>query len=146
MLYEVITVLSDRPTKEEKETNKESLKRAQQIRNQRENQLIAGPNGITPAHKRKQSVLAYCEALATTKVSMQVVDHLKEYMPNKSLQMQEVKREFVQGFADYLASNLHGNTANAYFSKFRSFIKRAIVITSYSIHYTKLYECCFRFA
>ena len=122
----IYTVLSDRPTKDEREANKESLKLAQQIRNQRENQLIASPNGITPAHKRKQSVLAYCEAQATTKVSMQVVDHLKEYMPNKSLQMQEVKREFVQGFADYLASNLHGNTANAYYSKFRSFIKRAI--------------------
>ncbi len=122
----IYTVLSDRPTKEEREANKESLKLAQQIRNQRENQLIASPNGITPAHKRKQSVLAYCEAQATTKVSMQAVDHLKEYMPNKSLQMQEVKRDFVQGFADYLASNLHGNTANAYFSKFRSFIKRAI--------------------
>ena len=120
------TVLSDRPTKEEREANKESIKLAQQIRNQRENQLIASPNGITPAHKRKQSVLAYCEAQSTTKGGLQVVKHLKEYMPDKSLQMQEVRREFVQGFSDYLTKNLHGNTANAYFSKFRSFIKRAI--------------------
>lgn len=120
------TILSDRPTKEERDANKESLKLAQQIRNQRENQLIASPNGITPVYKRKQSTIGYCEALATTKVSKQVVEHLKEYMPNKSLQMQEVNRDFVQGFADYLSEHLNGNTANAYFSKFRSFIKRAI--------------------
>lgn len=71
------------------------MKLAQKIRNQRENQLIASPNEITPAHKRKQSVIVYYEAKATTKVSMQVVNHPKEYMPNKSLQRQEVKREFV---------------------------------------------------
>jgi integrase len=122
----IYTILSDRPTKKEREANKESLKLAQQIRNQRENQLISTPNGITPAYKRKQTVIGYFEAHATTKMGNNVIDHLKLYTPNKYLQMQELDRQFIQGFADYLSKNLNGNTANAYFSKFRTTIKRAI--------------------
>ncbi len=120
------TVLSDRPTKEERDANRESLKLAQQIRNQRENQLIAEPQGITPTAKRKQSAITYFENNATTKGGEQMTEHLKAYLPNKSIQIQNINKELIQGFSDYLSKELNGNTANAYFSKFRSSIKRAI--------------------
>lgn len=120
------TVLSDRPTKEEREANKESLKLAQQIRNQRENQLIAEPQGVTPAAKRKQSVIAYFENNTTSKSGEQMLEHLKAYLPNKSIQIQNLNKDLVQGFSDYLSEKLNGNTANGYFSKFRTTIKRAI--------------------
>lgn len=93
----IYTVLSDRPTKEEREANKESLKLAQQIRNQRENQLIAEPQGITPVHKRKQSVAAYLEANAATKGGKLMAEHFRQFMGKNDLQMQNLTKEHLQG-------------------------------------------------
>jgi len=120
------TVLSDRPTKAEREANRDSLKLAQQIRNQRENQLIAEPQGITPAHKRKQSILTYLEANNTTATGECMVGHFRKYLGRKDFQMQNLTKEHLQGFSDYLAEHLNGNTAYNYFSKIRTTIKRAI--------------------
>lgn len=120
------TVLSERPTKAEREANKESLKLAQQIRNQRENQLIAEPQGITPVHKRKQSVITYLETNAPTKAGQMMVNHFRKYTGNKDLQIQNLTKGDIQQFSDYLTARLNGNTANAYFSKFRTTLKRAI--------------------
>jgi len=120
------TVLSDRPTKAEREANKESLKLAQQIRNQRENQLIAEPQGITPIHKRKQSVSAYLQANAASKGSKLMAEHFCNYMGKNDLQIQNLNKEHLQGFSEYLSARLNGNTANAYFSKLRTVLKRAI--------------------
>ena len=121
------TLLSDRLNKEEREANRESLKLAQQIRNQRENQLIAEPQGITPTAKRKQSAITYFENNSFSKGSEQMTEHLKMYLPNKHIQIQDINKELIQGFSVYLSSKLNGNTANAYFSKFRTAIKRAIM-------------------
>jgi integrase len=120
------TVLSDRPTKAEREDNKESLKLAQQIRNQRENQLIAEPQGITPVHKRKQSVVAYLEANTAAKGGALMADHFRNFMGNRDLQIQNLTKEHLQDFSEYLTKHLNGNTANAYFSKLRTVLKRAI--------------------
>jgi len=120
------TVLSDRPTKAEREANRESLKLAQQIRNQRENQLIAEPQGITPVHKRKQSVTAYLEANTATKGAKMMTEHFRQFMGNRDLQIQNLTKEHLQDFSEYLTDNLNGNTANAYFSKLRTVLKRAI--------------------
>jgi len=120
------TVLSDRPTKAEREANKESLKLAQQIRNQRENQLIAEPQGITPAHKRKQSVIAYLEANSSTKGGELMTEHFRKFLGGRDFQIQNLTKEYLQDFSDYLTKHLNGNTANNYFSKIRTTIKRAI--------------------
>lgn len=120
------TVLSDRPTKAEREANKESLKLAQQIRNQRENQLIAEPQGITPVHKRRQSVIAYLEANTATKGGKLMAEHFSKFLHGNDLQIQNLNKEYLQGFSDYLTAHLNGNTANAYFSKLRTVLKRAI--------------------
>lgn len=120
------TILSDRPTKAEREANRESLKLAQQIRNQRENQLIAEPEGITPVHKRKQSVITYLGTNAASKGSQMMAEHFREFMNGRELQMQNLTKEHIQQFSEYLTENLNGNTANAYFSKMRTALKRAI--------------------
>ncbi len=119
-------VLSDRPTKAEREANKENLKLAQQIRNQRENQLIAEPQGITPIHKRKQTILSYLETNSSTKGAKLMVEHFARYIGKNNFQIQNLRKDHVQGFSDYLSQSLNGNTANAYFSKFRTILKRAI--------------------
>jgi hypothetical protein len=80
------TVLSDRPTKDEREANRESLKLAQQIRNQREKQLIAKPQGITPTHKRKQFVLAYLEANSSTKGGELMTEHFHKFLGGRDFQ------------------------------------------------------------
>ena len=120
------TVLSDRPTKAERDANKESLKLAQQIRNQRENQLIAEPQGITPVHKRKQSVYAYLEANSASKGGLFMAEHFRKHMKEKDFQIQYLTKDHVQNFSNYLSDNLNGNTASAYFSKLRTILKRAI--------------------
>jgi integrase len=120
------TVLSDRPTKDEREANRKSLKFAQQIRNQRENQLIAEPQGITPVHKRKQSVLAYLEANSSTKGGELMTEHFRRFLGGRDFQIQNLTKGHLQNFSDYLTENLNGNTANNYFSKLRTTIKRAI--------------------
>jgi hypothetical protein len=120
------TVLSDRLTKAEREANRESLKLAQQIRNQRENQLITEPQGITPAHKCKQSVIAYLEANSTTKGGEMMTEHFRKFLGGRDFQIQNLTKEHLQDFSEYLTQNLNGNTANAYFSKLRTLIKRAI--------------------
>ncbi len=120
------TKLSDRLTKEERDANRESLKLAQQIRNMRENQLIAEPEGITPTAKRKQSAISYFENNAISKGSQLMVNHLKTYLQNRNIQIQSINKDLIQGFSDYLSNKLHGNTASAYFSKFRTTVKRAI--------------------
>ena len=92
------TVLSDRLTKEERDANRESLKLAQQIRNMRENQLIAEPEGITPTAKRKQSAISYFENNAISKGSQLMVNHLKTYLQNRNIQIQSINKDLIQGF------------------------------------------------
>ena len=119
------TTLSDRPSKAERDANKESLKLAQQIRNQRENQLIAEPQGLTPVHKRRQTIFAYLETNVTSKGGQMMTEHFKKYL-DRDIQIQNLNKEHIQGFSEYLTEHLNGNTANNYFSKLRTCIKRSI--------------------
>ncbi|WP_243348426.1 site-specific integrase [Parabacteroides sp. FAFU027] len=127
--YEYLQIykyLSERLTKAQRDENTENERLAQHIRNQRENQLITSPQGILSVQKKKQSLLVFCETHTTTKGGEQVLAHLKNYMTNPNLQMQDVNKSFIQGFADHLAKKLNGNTAYDYFSKFRGLMKRAM--------------------
>jgi integrase len=55
-----------------------------------------------------------------------MTEHFRHFLGGRDFQIQNLNKEHLQSFSEYLTQNLNGNTANAYFSKLRTTIKRAI--------------------
>jgi len=130
-------------TPAEKNHNKQSLQLAEAIRAKRVVEAQNGQHGFKTNSKVKASFLDYFQRLCDKKekegsrsnysIWISAFKHLKSFHGKDKLTFEQVTKEFVTGFRDYLQTEpitkggkkLSQNTASTYFNKFRAALNQA---------------------
>ena len=140
-LYLIPEPVKGKLTKEQKETNKETLTLAESIRAKRQVEIQNGIYGFMNQAKTKGSFLKYFELLTEKRKDSagnygnwgSVLLHLKRYAP-ADISFGEIDKKWVAGFRDYLkhtaktsSENLLGqNSQSSYFNKLKAALKEAV--------------------
>ena len=127
-------------TKEQKESNKETLALAESIRSKRQIEIQNGIYGFQDQSKLKGSFLRYVEYLAEKRKSSQgnydnwdsALKHLKKYV-KFDVSFGQVDKNWLDGFREYLMKEaktpskqpLSQNSQSSYFNKIRAALKQA---------------------
>lgn len=128
-------------TKDEKEVNRKTLQLAESVRSKRQIEIQNGVYGFNDTEKMKAGVLEYVKNLAEKKRDsegnygnwLSMYKHLEKYA-DASLTFENLDRDFVEGFKDYLAGaetksdgvKLSQNSKYSYFNKFKAAMKQAL--------------------
>lgn len=128
-------------SKEERELNKKTLQLAESVRAKRQIEIQNGIYGFRDNEKLKANALDYIKGLAEKKTTsdgnygnwMSMYKHLEKYV-GKELLFEDLDRDFVERFKDYLANvdtkseglKLSQNSKYSYFNKFRAALKQAV--------------------
>ena len=128
-------------TKEEKDLNKKTLQLAESVRAKRQIEIQNGVYGFQDSEKLKASALDYIKQLADKKQDssgnhgnwISMYKHLVKFT-NGHLLFENLDRDFVEGFKDYLAGaetksegvKLSQNSKYSYFNKFKAALKQAV--------------------
>lgn len=117
-----------------RQENKDKMQMAQQLRLQRERQLLMPEFHLPTPDQRVRLMDFYdifeafissynCKDIKVVKASY---SHLKKYAGKKTLPLMLINKEFCDGFFDYLSENLHGNTPAGYFKKFKMCLEQCV--------------------
>ncbi|MBL1320238.1 MAG: site-specific integrase [Methylophaga sp.] len=130
-------------TPAERTHNKQSLQLAEAIRAKRVVEAQNSQHGFKDAGKVKANFIDYFQRLCDEKgingsqsnysIWISTLKHLKSFHGKKKLTFEQITKEFVVGFRDYLQNEpitkgkekLSPNTASTYFSKFRAALNQA---------------------
>ena len=130
-----------RLTKEGNDHNKHHKAIAEEIRYQREKELLSGTYNIHDISKINGSFLEYFSKMMETKREslgnygnwLSTKLHLESYLDGRDLKFNQINKEWLQGFKDYLQNEartksknkLLPNTLTSYFSKVKAALKEA---------------------
>lgn len=130
-----------RLSKDENDHNKHHTAIAEEIRYQREKELVNGSYNIKDRTRIDGSFIEYYTKLMETKRDsignygnwLSTKLHLEEYCKDKNATFKAIDKEWLQGFKDYLQNvaktkakkQLLPNTLTSYFSKVKSALKEA---------------------
>lgn len=117
-------------TDRNKQTDRETLALAEQIRSKRQIEIQSGAYGVVPVHRRKENFVAFFEAIVSGKKStnhgwMHTLTHLKRFTKGV-LPFSAVTETWCGAFRDYLLENVSENTAFLYFSKLKAALHKAV--------------------
>jgi len=140
-LYLIPEPTKGKLTKEQKETNKETLALAESIRAKKQVEIQNGIYGFLNKAKTKGSFLKYFEMLTEKRNDNDgnygnwgsTLLHLKGYAP-ADISFGEIDKKWVAGFRDYLKTTakksnkqpLGANSQCSYFSKVKAALKEAV--------------------
>jgi hypothetical protein len=116
----------------EKEHNKETLKLAESIRSKRDLQANSQGHGFDDPTKRKLNFIEYFEKYAEgyTKKNFRTVHgalkYFKAYVGKDHLRPNEVTESLCHGFKQHLEGQLHGETPQNYFSRFKQVLRQGV--------------------
>lgn len=130
-----------RLTKEENDHNKHHKAIAEEIRYQREKDIITGTYNIHDVSKINGSFVAYFSKLMETKRDSignygnwySTKGHLEQFLNGRDLKFSQIDKEWLQSFKNYLEKDartkskrtLLPNTLTSYFSKIKAALKEA---------------------
>lgn len=117
-------------TDRSKQTDRETLALAEQIRGKRQIEIQSGAYGVVPVHRRKENFVAFFEAIVAGKKSTNLgwshtLTHLKRFTKGV-LPFSALTEQWCEEFRDYLLENVSENTAFLYFSKFKASLHKAV--------------------
>lgn len=128
-------------TKAEKDDNKKILALAETIRSRRHLEIQNSIYDFHDKEKLKTFFIMYMESLAEKRKGSKgnygnwdsTIKHLKKYCP-KDIQFNQINKNFVDGFRDYLLKDattkttkaISTNTKYSYFNKFKAALKLAV--------------------
>ncbi len=132
-------LLSTPRTPSERQKNKEILELAKEIRAEREQQLKADKTGKRiNANLKKINLFDFMDNYTESytkkdiRVIACVIDHFKKFMAQKypihrtTLKPDQLSKEMVKGFVDYLTDYCKGDGAKSYYQRFKKVINAAI--------------------
>ena len=122
-----IHISKSRPTQQDKEKRR----LAQEIRSQRENELIVRGNGLVDKVKRKADFVQWFEQYITyrkqlNKCNTATLKHLKNFANEKPLSFSAITPELVKEFMIYLLTKVGVNTAADYVKKLSTALEEAV--------------------
>lgn len=135
--YEFLTglkLLKPARTAFDRQTNKQNIQLAEQIRAKRSQEIETNDYQITPKFKSKVDFVSYFENFAKRypkkdkRVIISALYKFREFMretDRKSISAGQVDEAFVIEFKEYLESALNGESPSNYFSKFKRVLKQA---------------------
>ena len=116
----------------DRESNKELMQLAQQIRTKRELELQADTNGLVPSFKRKTSFIAFYRALVEKKTSpntrMSWNNALKHFIDclGDAVTFANLSKEQLQKFKSYLNNQVSVNSSQIYFARIKTALYQAV--------------------
>jgi integrase/recombinase XerD len=128
-----LKILKPARTAFDRQTNKQNLQLAEQIRVKRSQELEANDYNVTPNFKSKVDFISYFENFANKypkkdkRVILAALYKFKEFLKEtgrKSVSALEVDEALVFEFKEYLESTLNGESPANYFSKFKRVLKQ----------------------
>lgn len=122
-----IHINKTRPTPQDKEKRR----LAQEIRVQRENELIVRDNGLVDKVKRKADFIQWFEQYVKdrslrSKRNKAALMHLKKYSSNRPLPFSTMTPELIKEFSRYLLSKVGSNTAADYIKNIFTALEEAV--------------------
>lgn len=140
--YEYLDLyLKDNPqTKQERQTNKETLELAKSIKAKRELQIKNGEYGFNRSANKNANFVEYFKKQVEKRSDSENTyynwhssyNHLIDYA-GETVPFKQISKEFCEGFKDYLCDlkkkgggSLSSGTIRAYFSKFSSALSQAV--------------------
>lgn len=122
-------------TQKNKQSNKQILELAEQIRLKRELEIVSTSHGIVSKVKRQIDLYTYFEQTIQIKEQSDglknpnhyrnVLRHIKNFTENKVITLAQIDQKFLEGFKAYLAKKVAHNTANVTMQKFKTVLRRA---------------------
>lgn len=110
--------------------NKDILSYAQQIRDTRYKELVTDEHGFINSQNKRVSFVGYFEQYAKSKPNGSAYDgalkHLRKFLGEKDIQFKDKDRQWLNEFAGYLKTKLHGNTPQIYFLKIKEALSKAV--------------------
>lgn len=119
----------------EKKSNKDNIKLANQIRANKEAELLNGKYKFVPTFVEKTDFFVWANQYTTNRYNgstlrdyTAVLEHLKKHTDLSVLQMKGIDKQLITDFQEYLIndSGLSYSTPYQYFAKFKTIIKVAI--------------------
>jgi len=122
-----ICINKNRPS----EQDKEKRKLAQQIRSQRENELIVQDNGLQDKSKRKADFVAWFENYMNGKKTnypnnYKTLLHLKAFANGRMFPFQSISPDWIKDFSKYLLSKVSNNSTIDYLKNIFTALEEAV--------------------
>ena len=116
----------------ERDHNKATENKAQEIRNNREQEILANYFGETNYYKPKTLFVEFCEMIAQSKndktstqsVWMSMIYQLKKF--DRNARLMDLNEEWQERLKTHLLKNVKQNSAHSYNNKVRTAIKEAV--------------------
>lgn len=130
--YEFLNIYLDKDTPANRLANREKRQTAVMVRNRVENELVQGRYGFERSHRRATSFFAFVEKLADTKspgtrlIWMNLLRHLRKYTGDQDASFNQITKEWIEGFREYLLSGLSANSASTLFSVLKTALNDAV--------------------
>jgi integrase len=117
--------------KKPSEDDKEKKRLAQEIRSQRENDLIVQDNGLVDKNKRKADFVTWLENYIENKTTQNShnkssLKSFKKYLGKKPLPFTAITPEFIMSFGKFLLKNVSNNTAFLYLADISIGLEEAV--------------------
>lgn len=131
--YEFLNIyINENPKKgEETKNTKTQIKRALDIRQNRELDLQSNTDGLINLNKKKINFLDYYQYFLNNYKNKDIrlvrysLEHFKKFIGKEFVLLNEVDEALVKDFKRYLLDNLNGETPSNYFTKFKKLCKLA---------------------
>ncbi|MFM7022254.1 MAG: tyrosine-type recombinase/integrase [Flavobacteriales bacterium] len=122
-----ICINKNRPT----EQDKEKRKLAQQIRSQRENELIVQDNGLQDKSKRKADFIAWFETYAKGKQANQrnnlkTLKHLQTFANGKLIPFHSINPDWIKEFSKFMLNRVSNNCTIYYLKTIFTALEEAV--------------------
>ena len=130
--YEFLEIYLENDTPANRPANRAKEQTAKLIRNQRENDLARGTHGFESRQRRKTSFLAFFTTLKDSKspgnraVWQTALNHLNNYAGDSDVRFNQIDKEWIIGFRNYLLSLMSNNSAHTLFAKLRAALREAV--------------------
>ena len=122
-------------TQKNRQSNKQVMELAEQIRLKRELELVSSAHGITSKVKKQIDLHTYFEQVIKIKTESEglrepdqykyALGHIRKYTGNKVVPVSQIDKKFMEGFKAYLAKQMQFSTANGTLGKVKTVLKRA---------------------
>ena len=120
-------------TLEERKANKEKLSLADSIRSKKELEINHSEHGFIPEHRKRANFITIFEKYKDEysnkdkRLVNAVFEKFKKFLGKDFIACNEIDKEVVIRFRDYLQSKLNGESPSNYFKKFKKVLKYAYI-------------------
>lgn len=110
----------------EKLKDRETLRLAEKIRLNREEELESAGRGLAPSFKRKMSIIQFYENLDKTGQNWRTLKHHLSEFPAARVAVSSVNESWARDFREFLLSRLSANSARVIFATMKAALRYAV--------------------